>query len=538
MGKVKTNNQHSMSPITELYPSKIYPGFLDKHPKAFKALGITMLAIGILATLAVLGLIIAGVVTGALPLFLAAGAGLGVLMGSIVLGGKYLASMSASRRLASKRAEASPDSHLTVHMNYLETRLEEHLTTQLNLAVDRLANLQLELTDSQKEIIEVVDGSRDIVNLANQATGFYRSLIDLVRQRKEMLGPESRVVGVFPRSSHVVRTRDCITMCNDLTDKLMKAGGAFSLKVNTLSKRMQKVYLGMTVGVTIGAIACIAALIVVTASGGLALPIFFAAILGIGMAAIALSYAFKALLKHSRTNRLILIREMQKSFDMEHLKEVTLKQLEVLKFAWQALEDEHASVMLDRQLFKFQADLQDYYDNLTGHYNSLCKDLEKIVSENDYKVIRDRLELFSDFLIEREVESAKQGSQNYNEVWKRLLNRLQFDANSEDVVSRLSYSTVRRWKYLDYQELFKEGINSEVLRLENRMYHLRLLLDFIGKTFHENAVDVIEAKFRSYQALERLHAAKNELPYMLKDLLVMQAKLAHFGDGLEGENVT
>ncbi|BAE81426.1 conserved hypothetical protein [Chlamydia felis Fe/C-56] len=364
-----------MSELKPIYQSpnlnrvEIGKSFLDNNPKTARALQVVGIVLAVLSVFASIFLLV-GTPIG-LPISLALG---GALLG---LGGSML--FASVHSLANNMKRGAIDKK---RLNNIRTiwRSEEispsngtpeEIGLKYNLMVDKFSHLNMKLGKNEQSILEQIDREEglELLESFNQITDNYQYCSRLLKEWQSVHSEEEFSQRDESYSSVVRKKEILVNLGNNIISGLSKSGGVFSLKMQTLSKTMKKVHAGITLGLVAGGIASVAVAAALIPGGLLALPMIVAAAIGIGIAVLSMSYAIKAILKRSKTNKKQLLNDLKSSIDINLLKDMTRHQdvlMGMLKLTLQADQ----TMALDRE---------DFYT----HYNTLQNSLQTLNEQLD-----------------------------------------------------------------------------------------------------------------------------------------------------------
>ncbi|AHK63030.1 hypothetical protein [Chlamydia avium] len=330
-----------------LFSVDVGKSFSDQHPRVARLLQITAIVLGLLAVFAAVVVCIASPV--ALPVA-------GVLMG---IGGALLfSSVHALARNIKELSRKEKRDQLYISSSHSEEVISRDdkdpgSLDSYNAMVKKFQELNLQISNRAQEIFQNSGKEgQEIAEGIERISENYRTCVDLLKKRQEAHRYEIIVDSKEASPHYRIKNALLVNIGMDIADKLPKAGGAFSLRFKGLSKIMEKIHKGITVGLAIGGIACIALIAALIPGSILALPLLVAATLGISMAVIGLSYGLREILKRTKINKQKLCLDLMESVDFKLLKDMTKYQDALLQLLVKMLSSEIRIAELSEPIYK------------------------------------------------------------------------------------------------------------------------------------------------------------------------------------------
>ncbi|MEF9497293.1 stage II sporulation protein M [Chlamydia sp. 04-14] len=371
---------------------------LDNNPKIAKAIQATGIVLAILAIVASVFLIIATPV--GLPISMALG---GVLLG---VGGSMLFTSVNSLAQTMKRAAVENKRQKILLQEKPEeikpkNEILEGLWPRYNHMVDGFAHLNMQIGKHEKSILKQMGKKEglEFIESFDQITSDYLTCTSLLQGRQAVYAKEDYAQRDDSYPSVAKKNELLIRLGNSIVSRLSKGGGVFSLKMQELSSTMSKVHAGVTLGLVAGGIAAVGVIAAVIPGGIFALPMIVAAAIGIGLAVLGLSYAIKAILKRSKTNKKQLLKDLTDTIDIKDLKDMTRNQSVLMNMLKVSLQTDQKMTLDNRDFYAQYNKVRDTLQFLNEHlaevefkYKYLTKEYEKRANrlERGVSILSDR----------------------------------------------------------------------------------------------------------------------------------------------------
>ncbi|EPP34364.1 hypothetical protein CP10139811_0319 [Chlamydia ibidis] len=523
------------------------------HPKLARALQISVLVIAILAivssmilmTLSPLGIVMSLGVGGAL---FACGSTLAYKVTQSVI------SMISSAKKEKHRQKllltsSLNNSRINSHMEEIANpTMKESIWSKHEAMVRKFSQIQLHLTEQQRSILRHLPGEngKTFEELIENTSNSYESCLNLLELRKKI---HQEQINANEDTDYLImesKNREVLYLGNVLIDKLSVCGGVFSAKFPDLSKTMQRVHTGVSLGFILGGIACVGLIAVLSAPAGLlSIPMIIAAAIGIGVATLCVLFALKEILKRTQKNKKQIAEELSDTLDIGHLVSISAQQKTLLDSFKMALLKENDLVN----------DSRPYYSNyeetkrvLTDLKERLCElqfiyKHEKKKSDLRLTDLENKLRNNSNFddnpaiLIDDKFdEYVSQGVENAK---KRREKQRKHDHNDEGIWSpKLKHTIEGLWKSvdnlsLDDQLLLERGFTKDLKSYSDSINNLRRDIDVVQGKLLEIEKDVNKYRLRNDDISSLFRQISNDSMIMTTKLLEAQSMLLHVLKGVK-----
>ncbi|WP_375793255.1 stage II sporulation protein M [Chlamydia sp. 12-01] len=366
---------------------------LDKNPKVARAIQVTGVILAVLAIVASVFLIMVTPV--GLPISMALG---GVLLG---VGGSILFTSVNSFAASMKRAAIEKKRRTILLQENPEeikpkNEILEGLWPKYNHMVDNFSNLNLKIGKHEKNVLKQIsmEEGLDFIESFDQIISDYQTCISLLKARQTIYSKEEYAQRDDSYPNVAKKNELLIRLGNNIASRLPKGGGVFSLKMQELSRSMSKVHAGLTLGLVAGGIASVGIVAAIIPGGIFALPMIVAASIGIGLAVLGLSYAIKAILKRSKTNKKQLFKDLKSAIDIKALKVMTQDQYVLMNMLKISLQNDQSMTLNNKDFYtqynkirdtleflKDQlAEMEFKYKHMTQTYQKRATNLERGLS--------------------------------------------------------------------------------------------------------------------------------------------------------------
>lgn len=260
------------------------------------------------------------------------------------------------------------------HSQRISSRDEEDFGSlkAYNSMIDKFQDLNVSLSRHSREVFQNAgEDGQELVRKIERMSENYRSAIDLLKQRPEIHRDEIIVESKDSVPHYKTKNDLLVRIGTEIAEKLPNLGGALSLRFKALSKRMEKIHTGVTIGLVVGGIACIAVIAALLPGSILALPLLVAATLGISLAVIGLSYGLREILKRTKANKRQLYHDLTEVVDIQLLNDMTKYQEGMLRLLAKTLDSEKSIAELSQPIYK-------KYLTLESHLTYLQEQLKEM----------------------------------------------------------------------------------------------------------------------------------------------------------------